>query len=91
MSVLPFPTGHIHSSAEDAVSVEYKMALLNCLVMRVGFMVTCAFLTSPHSVLKHTFLTQFVGFKGEIHGHNFIVFVLSSVAHTEIGPVIMAC
>lgn len=37
-------------SVEDAVSAEYKTALLNCSVMREGFMVVCAFLASPHSV-----------------------------------------
>lgn len=50
VSGLPFPAGCTHSSVEDAVSAEYKMALLNCSVMRVGFMVICAFLASPHSV-----------------------------------------
>lgn len=39
--VLPSPIGCTHGSIEDAVSVEYKMALLNCLVMRVGFIVMC--------------------------------------------------
>lgn len=41
VSGLPFPAGCTHSNVEDAVSAEYKMALLNCLVMRVGFMVMC--------------------------------------------------
>lgn len=55
VNVLPFPTGCPHSSVEDTMSVEYKMALLKCLVMRVDFIVICAFLPSPDSVLMHTF------------------------------------
>lgn len=56
--VLPSPTACTHSNIEDSGSVEYKMALLNCLVMRVGFIVMSrAFLPSSYSVLRHTFLT----------------------------------
>lgn len=73
------------------MSVEYNIARLNCLVVKVGLTVIGAFLPSrPHSVPRHTLLTHFFGFEGEILGHNFIFFALSFVAHAEIGPVSIA-
>lgn len=79
------------SHGEGGMSVEYNIARLNCLVVKVGLTVIGAFLPScPHSVPRHTLLTHFFGFEGEILGHNFIFFALSFVAHAEIGPVSIA-
>lgn len=81
----------LHTShGEGSMSLEYTMARLNCLVVKVGLIVVGAFLPSPHSVPRHTLRTYFFGFEGEILGHNLIFFALSSVTHAEIGPVSIA-